>query len=239
MLISAPMGVAKKAQMKLDFRRRRKDGRVARKPGRKASGFRRDVPHRKRAEVNARHPVHVTLRVADEVAELRTRKAYQAIRRALRTCARREDYRVVHISIQDNHVHAIVEANDRRALARGMQGFTISAAKWINRALGRKCGTVFACRYHATAITTPTQARNEIAYVINNWLKHGADGPWRIDPFSSAWQFDGWATAHGYAAPREPLPVVEARSWLLREGWRRGGPLIALDEVPSARRGGS
>jgi putative transposase len=139
---------------------------------------------------------------------------------------------VVHISIQNNHVHALVEANDKRALARGMQGFAISAAKWINRALGRKCGTVFPCRYHCTAITTPTQARNELAYVINNWRKHRVDGPWKIDPFSSAWQFEGWATPHGYAPPREPLPVVSARSWLLREGWARGGPLIALDEVP-------
>jgi putative transposase len=230
------VSVVKSSQTKFDFRRRRKDGRLAKKPGRKPrKGFRRDVPHRKRADVNSRHPVHVTMRVADEVAELRTRKAYQAIRRALQTCLKRDDYRVVHISIQNSHVHALVEANDKRALARGMQGFTISAAKWINRALGRKCGTVFPSRYHATVITTPTQARNEFAYVLNNWLKHGVDGPWRVDPFSSAWQFDGWATAHGYA-PREPLPVGEARSWLLREGWQRGGPLIGLDEVPSERR---
>jgi putative transposase len=210
MYISACMAcVVKSAQTKFDFRRRRKDGRVAKKPGRKrAGGHRRDVPHRKRADVSPRHPVHVTMRVADEVAELRTRKAYQAIRRALRTCSKRDDYRVVHISIQNNHVHALVEADDKRALARGMQGFAISAAKWINRALGRKCGTVFASRYHATAITTPTQARNEIAYVINNWLKHGVDGPWRID----RWVGDGaWVCAEGAAAGCCGAKLVVAR----------------------------
>jgi hypothetical protein len=145
------------------------------------------------------------------------------------------DYRVVHISIQNTHLHVIVEAESREALTRGMQGFTISAAKWINRAMGRRRGTVFPTRYHATYITSPTQARNELAYVLNNWLKHRANvgQPYTIDPFSSAWQFNGWATPHGYDAPKEPLPVVQAQSWLLREGWLRAtaGP-VRLDEVP-------
>jgi putative transposase len=226
----------RKPQMRLDFRKRRKDGKLAKRPGRKPppKGM-RVVAHRVRPEVDARHPVHVTLKVAAEVGRLRKRKVYQAVRRALRGCLARVDYRVVHISIQDTHLHVLVEAEDKRALARGMQGFTISAAKWINRAMGRARGTVFPRRYHATYISTPTQARNEIAYILNNWLKHRANRgrPWRIDPYSSAWQFDGWATPHGYAAPKEPLPVAAAQSWLLREGWARApGGKIRLDEVP-------
>jgi hypothetical protein len=46
--------------------------------------------------------------------------------------------------------------------------FAISAAKNINRAAGRKRGTVFAYRYHATAITNPSQARKALSYVLNN-----------------------------------------------------------------------
>jgi REP element-mobilizing transposase RayT len=227
---------ARKAQRALDFRRRRKDGRIAKKPGPKprAKG-KRHVPHVARPEVTPRHPLHVVLKVTDEVAELRTRKAYQAVRRALQKCAGRSDYRVVDICIQRNHIHALCEADDKQALARGMQGFEISAAKQINRAMGRKRGKVFASRYYAKAIKTPAQARSAYVYLFNNWRKHREDrgARWRIDPWSSAWQFRGWATPHGHPPPREPLPVVEPQSWLLREGWLRArGGLIRLDELP-------
>jgi putative transposase len=222
----------RKPQMKLDLRPRRKDGKLAKKRGRKAKKFKTDVPHRAREVVEARHPIHVSLRVTPEVARLRTRKAYQAVRGALRLCAARSDYRVVQISIQDNHIHALVEAESKEALARGMQGFEVSAAKRLNKALGRRRGKVFAHRYHARTIKTPTEARNTLVYLFNNWKKHRVDGPWRIDPWSSAPMFGGWKTPHGHGPPREPLPVVSAQSWLLREGWVRGGGLIRLDEVP-------
>jgi REP element-mobilizing transposase RayT len=223
----------RKPQLALDFRKRTRDGRIAKKRGRKVSGRRRDPRHRTRPEVSARHPQHVVLRITREVGGLRRRFAYRAVRAALFTCAGRSDYRIVHISIQSNHVHLLVEADSKRALARGMQGFAISAAKRLNRELGRRSGEVFAFRYHATPVTNPTQARNALAYVLNNWRHHRADAsaPWRVDPFSSAWAFAGWSQPHGHQPPLEPLPVVAATSWLLREGWTRVGP-IHLEEVP-------
>jgi REP element-mobilizing transposase RayT len=227
----------RKSQKAFDFRRRTKDGRIAKKPGPKprAKG-KRYVPHSARPEVDARYPLHVMLKVTDPVKGLRTAKAYQAIRRALQKAAARTDYRVCEISIQGTHVHLLAEAESKEALALGMQGFEISAAKQLNRAMGRKRGKVFASRYYAKTIKTPTQARNAYAYLFNNWRKHCEDRgqPWQIDPWSSAWGFRGWATPHGYAPPREPLPVVAAQSWLLREGWVRGGGLIRLDEVPKS-----
>jgi REP element-mobilizing transposase RayT len=223
----------RKPQLKLDLRPRRKDGKLAKKRGPKPKTFKTDVPHRTRGDVEPRFPVHVSLRVTNEVARLRTRKAYQAVRAALRLCAARSDFRVVQISIQDNHIHALVEAENKEALARGMQGFEISAAKRLNKALGRKRGKVFAHRYFARTIRTPTEVRNALVYLFNNWKKHRVDGPWCVDPFSSAAQFGGWATAHGFVPRDEPLPVVRAQSWLLREGWTRAkGGLIRLDEVP-------
>jgi REP element-mobilizing transposase RayT len=110
------------------------------------------VPHSARPEVDARYPLHVVLKVTDEVKGLRTAKAYQAIRRALQRCAARTDYRVVEISIQGTHVHLLAEAESKQALATGMQGFEISAAKQLNKQLGRKRGKVFASRYYAKTI---------------------------------------------------------------------------------------
>lgn len=177
-----------------------------------------------------RHPVHVVLRVSREVGNLRRRHAYRAVRGALVRCAARTDYRVVHVSIQATHLHLLIEADDKQALARGMQGFAISAAKRLNRELRRARGEVFPFRYHATCITTPTQARNALAYVLNSWRRHREDRhhtSWRqIDPYSSAYAFGGWecrpdAELH---RPRDPLRVVAATAWLLIDGWRRAGP---------------
>ena len=68
---------------------------------------------------------------------LRRRCVYQAIREATLTTARWEDFRIVHLSIQRTHVHLLVEANDKRALATGMQSFQISAARHLNVAIGK------------------------------------------------------------------------------------------------------
>jgi REP element-mobilizing transposase RayT len=171
---------------------------------------------------------------------------YRAMQQATLTAAKREDCRIVHFSIQNNHVHLIVEAESRTALAKGMQGFQIAAAKLLNseftkRTGVRRTGTVFTDRYHARALETPREVRNAIAYVLNHWRRrneHRADvaKTWRVDPYSSALSFDGWKEIeHGrfvdVPPTYEPLVVWGPRIWLLREGWRRHG-LIRFDEVP-------
>ena len=220
-------------QLALDLRRRNRDGTVAKKRGRKPNLRRRDPQHLARPEHQARHPVHVVLRVRPEVGSLRRRHAYRAIRGALGRSAARTNFRVVHVSIQRTHLHLLVEADDKHALTLGMQGFAISAAKRVNRELRRKRGEVFPFRYHATPITTPAQARTALSYILNNWRRHRADheAPWRIDPYSSADAFTGWAAPHRYARRDEPLPVVRAATWLLTIGWTRASP-IRWTDVP-------
>src|SRR5262245_19351572 len=149
--------------------------------GRPPKGTRAGSPHKERPFLHARYPVHVVLRVVSAVGSLRRRCVYQAIRDATLTTARREDFRIVQISIQRTHVHLLVEANDKLALARGMQGFQISAAKHLNAAISkgkpgsRRRGVVFPDRYHAEIIRSPQQARHALSYVVNNWRRHQED----------------------------------------------------------------
>jgi REP element-mobilizing transposase RayT len=175
---------------------------------------------------------------------MRRRVGYRAVRDALAVSARRvERFRIVHVSIQHDHVHLLVEARDKRELARGMQSFSISCARQLNRRLGRR-GGVFADRYHARAMTTPREVRNGICYVLNNWRHHreperGERGPW--DPYSSARAFAGWTIQPSRHLDRdaELLPTAFARSWLLTTGWRRHRP-IAPHETPGLdSRGGA
>jgi REP element-mobilizing transposase RayT len=218
--------------------------------GRKPRGPRASERHKKRPEHLARHPVHVVLRVVRDVGSLRRRCAYRAFREAVLVAARRDNFRIVHLSLQRTHVHLLIEADDQGALSLGMQSFQISAAKQLNRALGkvrrgvRRRGTVFPDRYHAEVITTPTQARHTLSYVLNNWRKHAEDradraATWRVDPFSSGLVFPDWAerldrpTLWRGPPSYEPLLVLRPRTWLLATGWKLVGT-ISHDEVPSA-----
>jgi putative transposase len=209
-------------------------------------------PHKVRPALAARYPVHVVVRVVAAIGSLRRRHVYHAIRRATLTAARTGRVRIVHVSIQRTHLHLLVEASDKSALAVGMQGFQISAAKHINRAISkgrpgpRRRGTVFPDRYHAQIITSPRQARHALSYVINNWRKHQEDRSsttkhWKIDWFSSAIAFPDW-TEYGdevllwrWPATYEPLWVYRPQTWLLREGWKLHGATISCYVVPSTK----
>jgi REP element-mobilizing transposase RayT len=160
--------------------------------------------------------------------------------------ASRGAFRVVHFSVQSNHVHLLVEAHDKLALSRGVAGLSIRLARSVNRVLSRR-GRVWADRYHARALRTPREVRHAIVYVLMNYKKHGGAAARGIDPLSSASRFDGWkpvprerdptARARFSSArrctPNEGAPVWRPRTWLARAGWRRHG-LIGTDECPTS-----
>jgi REP element-mobilizing transposase RayT len=245
------------------FRGRRKGDKRGKKPGRKPKGPRAGSPHTVRPELKAWQPVHIVLRVHEEVRGLRKRHMYAALREATLAAAMRElhfaetgAFRIVHISIQQTHVHMLVEAQHKLALARGMQGFQISAAKHINRAYSehaglerRRRGTVFPDRYHEEIIKTPRHARHALAYVLNNWRKHREDlrrdaREWNVDAFSTGVLFDGWREREGelfmwrWRETYKPLVVYLPQTWLLQEGWRKAGGTIPFRYVPSQPGGG-
>jgi REP element-mobilizing transposase RayT len=149
--------------------------------------------------------------------------------------ARQRFVRIVHFSVQSNHIHLLVEANDRRCLGRGMKGFAVRVARHLNGLLSAR-GNVWADRYHARALRTPRDVRNVLVYVLFNRKKHGG-GCGAVDPCSSAEYFDGWAERPRFAKPRgspDDWPVAPGETWLLTRGWKRVGA-IDLDEGPRVR----
>ncbi len=77
-------------------------------------------------------PVHVTLRVQPGIGYLRAYRRTKLLEDAFRKARRRDGMRIVHYSIQGNHLHLLVEVDDAEALARGMQGLAIRIAKRLN-----------------------------------------------------------------------------------------------------------
>lgn len=205
---------------------------------------RRVVAHRTRPEHAGDHPVHVTLRAGREAAFLREEIVFRQVREAL-AAAGRGTFRVLHFSVQRDHVHLLVEADDGAALRAGLQGLAIRVARAVNRALRRK-GKVWGARHHRRELDGPSEVRAALVYVLQNGRKHGVVAPTAFDPCSSvAYLVVGFTpegdrarrelAARQRAGPIDRAPVSPPSTWLARIGWIvRGGGLLDPRESPRA-----
>ena len=209
--------------------------------GRPPNGEKAGVPHGPRAPLAARHPVHVTVKLKAGLPRLRRRAEYSALRAAfLATHAARSaaTFRLCHYTVLNDHLHLIVEAQDRTALARGLQGLLVRIARALNK-LWRRRGTVFADRYHDHVLRTPREVRNALHYVMHNARHHAAAGrmvlsPHPIDLYCSAAWFTGFVeqiTVRGLE--HVPCPIRPARTWLLGSGWRQHGLIPLAASTPA------
>ena len=204
----------------------------------KAAKDRTFVPHHPRPTHKKGHPTHVTLRARAGLPNFRNQRVHGMLRRILEQQLHRRRYRehfqVVHYSIQSNHLHLIVEATDARAMRAGVSGLVIAFAKRLNKEiLARLTGKVWRDRYHSRELTTPSEVRRALVYVLQNVRKHGFEllGPF-IDPLTTAKSFVGWTIPT--LPDRDPSPPRTPRTWLLGEGWStHGGGLISPCERPA------
>jgi REP element-mobilizing transposase RayT len=172
--------------------------------------------------------------VEKNIPQLRTAKLIAELERSWREARQRSRFRLIHYSIQSDHVHMIVEASSARDLACGLKSIAARFARGVNRVFHRG-GRVLADRCHVHVLRTPREVRNAIAYVLLNARRHFAKRTGRpptitrIDPASSGRWFSGWRKR---TPPSHDPPAVAApRTWLLNIGWRRRG-LIDISEVP-------
>ena len=176
--------------------------------------------------------MHVTLRAQANLPSLRTQRISGMLRGVLFGQRKRkyaQAFHIVEFSIQDNHLHLMVEAvgpEARDSLRSGISGFMISFAKRLNMMLGRK-GKVWGDRWHGRELSSPSEVRNILGYIFRNVVKHGARvyGRGFADPFSSASRFDGRKRDVVRTGEHERWPPNRPRTWLLERGWRMHGLL--------------
>jgi REP element-mobilizing transposase RayT len=159
-------------------------------------------------------PAHVTLRVLDDVPNLRSSRRFAVIRRSFAAARGLHGLRLTQFTVMSNHLHLIVEADSSAALSTGMQGLGIRLAKALNGALDRK-GSLFADHYHANLLKTPRQMWTAIRYVLGNAEHHYGDKG--VDKFSSA-------------APEQRDLLASPRGWLSSVGWLLGQPKSAAGQ---------
>ena len=175
----------------------------------------------------------MTLLRSSGLPSFRAERVRRLLERAIRD-TRRDGFRIVEYSLQADHVHLMVEAEDKATLTNGMRSFMIRVAVRLNRRiLGRRKGRVWADRYHRRDLASKREVRNALVYILANHLKHGELDVGLLDPCSSGPWFQGWI--HVPEPPSAPPPTEPPRTWLLRNGWQTLG-YVHLGEVPRAIR---
>jgi len=168
------------------------------------------------------------MKVRQGLPSLRRGRAHSVLISAFAAVRECEDFRLVHYSVQSNHVHLVCEARDRGGLSRGVQALAIRIAKRLNY-LWQRAGKLFADRYHDRILRSPREVRNALGYVLNNAAVHGVALPrGEPDPCSSGRWFDGWRGKRRVGPGSSPL--ARAKTWLLSVGWLLHGRIeLGLD----------
>lgn len=143
-------------QLKLDIYKGHHGGR---RPG---SGRKRihskGASHREREQITKRTPLHINFKYR---ISIKNKAALQLLKRAMMN-GRRHGLRVLHFSLQHNHVHLIVEADTNDILTKGMRSITVTFAKGLNQ------GRIQLERYHLHVLKTIQETKNAINYVLFN-----------------------------------------------------------------------
>jgi hypothetical protein len=132
-------------------------------------------------------------------------------------------------------------------LRSAIQSFAISFSKRLNAKVGRT-GEVFLDRYHLHVLRTPTEVSNALECVLTNQARHETKSAntgrssrnqkslrVHLDSYSSAYSFKDWKELLGsrvhFKFSSEAESRLEAwheailtqpRTWLLKQGWKRG-----------------
>jgi REP element-mobilizing transposase RayT len=165
----------------------------------------------------ARFPVHVTLKLRSGLPSLRRRREHALLRESFAIANTRAGFRLVHYSVQSNHVHLLCEARDRSDFTLAIQGLAIRIARRLN-ALWQRTGELFADRYHDHVLRTASEVRNALRYLANNAREHGL------------WMLRGRNDTYVSNAP-----LVPAMTWLLSIGWRRRVSRSLVEPPPRFR----
>jgi REP element-mobilizing transposase RayT len=188
------------------------------------------VNHMSREKVDFKKPLHITLKLNGRIKKtLRGPMMLSRLKECLKK-AKAIGLRVIHFSVQMNHIHILAECRDNEVLDRGMKSLGCSLGKAIRKSCGEN-GPVFNGRFHLHVLKSPREMKNGLGYVLLNHSKHDGLIPYS-DRFSSAAYFNEWKELLGRnigpllmdRRRREailPPYLSPPKSWLAREGWRK------------------
>lgn len=130
----------------------------------------RGIRHIARDEIRRLTPLHLTVKIEKQKAGLRNKSILKTLHTSIKK-ARQKGLKIIHYTLEYDHIHLLVESDNNETLGRGMQSFGISFSKGINKIKATK-GKVFKTRYHFRKLKTPKEVKNAINYIFGNSIKH-------------------------------------------------------------------
>jgi len=179
--------------------------------------------HTRRTVVRSR-PMHLTMRVHEDVPGLRRQEILDYVRELV-TQARLRGVRTVALALMGRHLHWLVVPESAAALRDATRFVFGHLAKFINRCFGRR-GKVFVERYASTCCQSVRQAFHALNYVIKNAIAGGYRVPAQgFDRFTDVFE-DELASDRFLRAVAGPTP--ELRRALLARMTRGPVPFVSL-----------
>lgn len=126
--------------------------------------------------------LHLTIKVKAIKADIKNKIILHMLKRAILN-ARRQGLKVIHFSLEYDHIHLLIEADNNQTLGKGMKAFGVTIAKKINKFRGLM-GAVYKHRYHFRRIESSKQLKNVMKYIFSNGVKHGTAKS-LISPYNS------------------------------------------------------
>jgi REP element-mobilizing transposase RayT len=133
------------------------------------------VSHLKRETVTKRTPQHINFKFN---CSIRNKDSLKLLKRSIQN-AQKMGLKIIHFSLQSNHIHLITEAENNEILTKGMRALTITFAKGLNK------GRVQLERYHLHVLKSLREIKNAVQYVLFNEQKHTKTKFSKITGYSS------------------------------------------------------
>ena len=172
----------------------------------------RGIRHTKREVIFRPSPTHLTIKL--NKADIQNKFILKGLRHAIMR-ARLQGLRIVHYSLEYNHVHIYAEVTDNLSLAKGMKALGVSLVKIS--------GSCYKTRYHLRILRSASEVKNVLNYILKNGIKHRRTKS-VIDPYNSALVLHDFKTLGVKLNPAEKKLFTETRA--LREVLRE-----VLDEL--------
>lgn len=142
----------------------------------------RGIRHISRDRLYRPTSLHLTIKVRENKADIKTKKILKALHHAIKR-ARLKELKIIHYTLEHNHLHLLVEASDNLILHKGMQALGITLSKAINKIKKLK-GGVYKHRYHFRKLNSRRELINVLYYIFKNGIKHKRTLS-MIDPYNS------------------------------------------------------
>jgi putative transposase len=133
------------------------------------------VSHLKREVVTKRVPQHINFKFK---CSIRNKDSLKLLKRSIKN-AQKMGLKIIHFSLQSNHIHLITEAENNEVLTKGMRALTITFAKGLNK------GRVQLERYHLHVLKTLREIKHAVQYVLFNEQKHTKNKISKVTGYSS------------------------------------------------------